>query len=352
MKTEEKIDYHHLLVKLFAKEISENEILILKTWLESDPENYIIFNEENELWQATGVHINHETFNTDDSWKNLSVRVGIGTDKIKPLTLPKRNNFLFLIAAASVAFAIGIGGILLWIAEKTSSQQLAAATTTFATLKGEKAHLYLSDSTEVILNSESKLEYNGQYNLKSRNVKFTGEAFFNVKTNPDKPFVVQLNGINVSATGTRFNISSYADDDRIETTLEQGKIQVSIKGMEDMHLKSGQQVVYFVSTKEVQLHEINIDTYSSWKENKLRFIEAPLEEVLRRIGRKYNATFRIINPELMKLKITATILDEPIDEVMEMLSTISPLKYTISKPESLNNDRLQRQKIIIGKKKS
>jgi len=351
MKTDEKKDYHHLLIKLFAKEISINEISLLKTWLESDPENYRIFNQENELWQATSL-LNHEIFNTDDSWTNLSVRIGIGKDKIKPLSIPKRNNFLFLIAAASIFFMINIGWIILWISEKTSFQQLATASTTFTTLKGERAHLYLSDSTEVILNSESKLEYNGQYNLKSRNVKFTGEAFFNVRTNPDKPFVVQLNGMKVSATGTRFNICSYADDDRVETTLEQGKIQVSINGKEAIHLKSGQQVVYFVSKKEVQLHEIDVDTYSSWQENKLRFIDAPLEEVLRRIGRKYNVAFEINNSDLLNLKFTATFLNEPVDEVMKMLAAVSSITYKINKPSSINDKQHLKTKIVVGKKRA
>jgi len=350
MKTEEKIDYHSLLVKLFAREISEDEILLLQEWLNSDPENYQIFDQENELWQETSVHLKKAIYDPDDSWKTLSSRLAIGKNKIKPIYLSKRSNFLFLIAAASVALMIGIGGIMLWMSEKTSFQQVAAASTIFATQKGEKAHLYLSDSTEIILNSESRLEYSGQYNLKSRNVKFTGEAYFNVRTNPDKPFVVQLKGMKVCATGTRFNICSYADDDRIETTLEQGKIKVSINGNEDLNIKAGQQVVYFVQSKKVKIQDIDMDTYSSWKDDKLRFIEAPLDEVIRRIGRKYNVTFEITNPEILKLKFTATLLDEPIEEVMQMFSEISSINYKISKPALSVDNLAVKPKIILGKK--
>ena len=104
----------------------------------------------------------------------------------------------------------------------------------------EKKHAsILADSTEITLNSGSTLQYNGQYNIKDRIVKFTGEAFFNVRTNPEKPFVVQLDHMSVTATGTRFNIFSFGNEDRVETTLEKGAIKVSIKGKEPVDVKSG-----------------------------------------------------------------------------------------------------------------
>jgi ferric-dicitrate binding protein FerR (iron transport regulator) len=202
------------------------------------------------------------------------------------------------------------------------------------------------------LNSGSTLQYNGHYNINDRKVKFTGEAFFNVSTNPKKPFVVELDQMSISATGTRFNIFSFGNEDRVETTLEEGTIVVSVKGKEPVNVKSGQQVVYFVKSKKVLVRDVVTDTYTSWKENKLRFNDTPFEEVLRRIGRKYNVTFEITNRDLLNLKYTATFIDEPIEQVMQMLKAVSPITYKIYNRTSVNDKQYLKPRIVVGERKA
>jgi transmembrane sensor len=352
MKEEEKVEYDNLIIKFFAGEISDNEVILLKSWLEMDPENRRIFDEENELWQLAGVNTKLENYNTDTSWIKIATALGLAKNNFKSVILFRKNNFRILIAAATITILVTLGGLSLWIAGKTSLHQMASASTIVATNEGEKAHIILSDSTEIILNSGSSLQYNGQYNIKDRKVKFTGEAFFDVSTNPEKPFVVQLDQMSVSATGTRFNIFSFGNEDRVETTLEEGAITVSIKGKEPVNVKSGQQVVYFVKSKKVVLRDVATDTYTSWKENKLRFNDTPFEEVLRRIGRKYNVVFEITNQDLLNLKFTATFIDEPIEEVMQMLRDVSPITYKINNRTSVNDKQYLKPKIVIGQRKT
>jgi ferric-dicitrate binding protein FerR (iron transport regulator) len=158
--------------------------------------------------------------------------------------------------------------------------------------------------------------------------------------------------MSVSATGTRFNIFSFGNEDRVETTLEQGVITVSIKGTAPVKVKSGQQVVYFVKSKKILVRDVVTDTYTSWTENKLRFNDTPFEEVLRRISRKYNVRFEITNHELLNLKYTATFIDEPIEDVMQMLKTVSPITYKIYYLTSISDKKYQKPKIVVGKIKS
>ena len=109
----------------------------------------------------------------------------------------------------------------------------------------ERATVWLPDSTKVMLNSGSKLEYDAGYNVSARNVRLTGEAYFKVATNREKPFVVKVDNIDVIATGTQFNVFSFPNEDRIESTLEEGHISVNASGMIPVNLNSGQQAVYF-----------------------------------------------------------------------------------------------------------
>jgi transmembrane sensor len=345
------VKYHNLIDKFFAGEISDSEMVLLKSLLDRNPENRRIFNKENELWQEISDQEKLKYYNTDSGWLDISSRLGLGEENNRSITILRKNNFRILIAAATIASLVAIGALGSLISEKKSFQKTVDASIIVTTNEGEKAHIFLTDSTEITLNSGSTLEYNGQYNLKDRKVKFKGEAFFNVSTNPNKPFVVQLNQMCVTATGTRFNIFSFENEDRVETTLEEGIITVSIKGSESVKVISGQQVIYFVKSKKVLVRDVVTDTYTSWKENKLRFNDTPFEEVLRRIGRKYNVRFEISSRDLLNLKYTATFIDEPIEEVMQMLKTVSPITYKIYYLTSINDKKYLKPRIVVGKRK-
>ena len=229
---------------------------------------------------------------------------------------------------------------------------MIVASTTFSTAEGEKSRVFLADSPQVYINAGSTHKYTTGYNIKERSVELTGEAFFNVRTNPEKPFVVQLGKMSVSATGTRFNVLSYGNEDRVETTLEEGKIQVSIRGQETIDVKSGQQVVYFTKTNKAIVREVATETYTSWRENKLRFNDTPFEEVLRKIARRYNVTFEISNRDLLDLKYTATFIDESIEDVMQMLKAVSPITYKIYTRTTINDKQYLKPKIVVGKRKT
>jgi transmembrane sensor len=344
------VDYQDLIIKFLANEISEEELVQLDSWLKEKPENRHIFDNENELWQETSFQTKLQHYKIDKNWIDISLRLGLGKKKIRSVTVIRKISFISLVAAASLASLIAIGSLFLWINGKHTSKTVRTASTIISTREGEKAHIYLPDSTEIVLNSGSTIRYDGNYNKNERVVQFSGEAFFDVSTNPKKPFIVKLDRMNITATGTRFNIFSYNNEDRVETTLEEGIIQVSILGVEPITMKSGQQVVYFVKSKKVSLSEVATDTYVSWKENKLRFNDTPFEEVLRRIGRKYNVTFEITNRNLLNLRYTATFIDESIEEVMQMLKAVSPITYKIYNLTSVNDKQYRKPRIVVGEK--
>jgi ferric-dicitrate binding protein FerR (iron transport regulator) len=285
-------------------------------------------------------------------WDYISSKLGIGKNKYKKVLIVNKHNFRIIVAAAYVACLMAIGGLTLWLSERQSVKQTVIASTTVSTEEGEKAHIYLADSTQVFINSGSTLKYDVNYNFNNRIVKLSGEAYFNVRTNPDKPFIVQLGKMAVFATGTKFNVLSYGNENRIETTLEEGKIEIAIKGMEPIEMKSGQQVVYYTKTNKVVVRNVPTETYTSWIENKLRLIDTPLEEAFRKIARRYNVTFEIQNRDLLELKYTATFIDESIDEVMLMLKTVSPIKYKIYNRTAVNDKQYLKPRIVVGKRKT
>jgi transmembrane sensor len=352
MNKEEKEEYYDLLTKFFAREISDSEMIMLKSWIMENTENRRIFDNENELWQELSVQDNLKHFKVDSAWEDISLSLGLEDVKSKSIRILSNIKFKILIAAATVACILAFGSLTLWLSGKVSLLKATSASTLITTNEGEKANIFLSDSTGIILNSGSTLQYDGSFNFKDRLVKLDGEAFFDVSTNPSKPFVVQLRQMKISATGTRFNIFCFDNEDRVEVTLEEGVINVAIKGNKPINVKSGQQVVYFVRYEKVLIREVATETYTSWKENKLKFNDTSLEEVLRRIGRKYNVIFEITNRDLLNLKYTGTFIDESVEEVMAMLTTVSPITYRIYKRTSISDKQYLNPKIVVGKRKA
>jgi ferric-dicitrate binding protein FerR (iron transport regulator) len=344
-------NYRELIIKFLGGEITEAETELLKIWLEKDPSSRRIFDRENELWQESAVKTKLEYYRTDNAWNDLSAKLGLGKNRSNQVFLIRKNNFRILVAAAAMTGLIAVGSIALWQNDRGSVKQYSSAVTAVSTGEGEKARIWLPDSTRVILNSESVLRFPSDFNANERIVNFTGEAFFNVKTEPEKPFEVRLGRMTVSATGTKFNILSYKNENRIETTLEEGKIKVKVGDKGSIDLKPGQQLVYFLNTDTAVVRDVVTETYTSWKENKLRLVDTPFEEALRRIARRYNVTFEIRGRELLELKYTATFIDESIEEVMQMLKAVSPITYRIYNRTSADDRKYLKPKIVVGMKK-
>jgi ferric-dicitrate binding protein FerR (iron transport regulator) len=346
---DEELRFHELVTKYLTDEIRDDELDELKIFLGKSRDCRKIFDRENELWQKSYISQNHNYNAVEQGWKRVSAKAGLSEEDKAPVFVLSRKKYILLLGAASFALIIGIGGFLSYFLKRPSLTDMPlSGITEVTTAEGEKAHIWLPDSTEVFLNSGSSFKYSSDYNSKERVVGLLGEAYFNVKTNHEKPFTVKLGKMEVMATGTQFNIFSYGIDHRIEATLEKGSINV-ITTADSMTycLQPGQQIVYFTDSEKAEVKEVFTETYTSWKENKLRLIDTPMEEALRKIARRYNVVFEVQGKEILDLKYTATFIDESIEQVMQMLKTVSPIAYKIYNRTSVNDSKYQKPKIVL-----
>jgi len=123
-----------------------------------------------------------------------------------------------------------------------------------------------------------------------RHVKLTGEAYFEVAKNKDKPFYVSINEAQVKVLGTHFNISAYQDDDELVTTLLEGSVQVS-KNQQLCMLKPGQQAVLGNNTTYMQVSEANVNEAMAWKNGYFIFNDDNLATIMKKVSRWYNVDF-------------------------------------------------------------
>jgi hypothetical protein len=133
--------YRDLIIKFLSHEISDDELDLLKTWLDKDIKNRLEFDRENSLWQKSDIKTINECYLTDKAWLDISSQLKIGGNNNKNLIIIKRHTYKFLIAVASIAFLTTISGISLWLHDKKSYIK-APASTIISTREGEKAHLF------------------------------------------------------------------------------------------------------------------------------------------------------------------------------------------------------------------
>lgn len=319
--------------------------------LEHDPENRRLFDEVNELWQDTSIMSGSGLYNTDSSWNEISSKFGFEKSAGEDIKIIKKKSKNYMLAAVTFSSLVAIASFIMWLLARDYVKDLESdSVTKVITNEGEKSRILLPDSTFVVLNAGSSLEYNGFYNTKERDVELSGEAYFEVKTNPERPFNVKAEKMVVSATGTSFNVENYPGAGPVKVTLEKGEISITIRKEDPVFLKQGQQAVYSPGSNKVAVHAVSTDTYTSWKDNKLRFIDTPFKEVMEKLSRSYNVNIEITDPALLELKYTATFIDESISEVMRLLSDVSPIRYEIYFRATASDKDYINPRIVIGSK--
>jgi transmembrane sensor len=214
----------------------------------------------------------------------------------------------------------------------------------------------LPDGTSVWLNHNSKLKYPSIFEGDNRTVELTGEGYFEVVHNSLKPFIVRVGEIQVVATGTTFNILGYPGEDKIETSLIEGKVilqnlqpdkkPVTILSMEPSYL-----AIYKNTNKEVTTQRISDERTYSWKEGKLIFKKEPMGEVVKKLSRWFNIDIQIEDPRLYELTYTATFVHETLPQVLELLTMVTPINYTISNREEKSDGTFTQRKVILKYRK-
>jgi len=191
----------------------------------------------------------------------------------------------------------------------------------------------LSDGSHIVLNSGSELNFPEKFGSHGREVYFWGEAFFEIASDPSRPFVIETGDARIKVLGTSFNVKAYPGTGITEVVVNTGTVLLFYVDKNDnvlgqVILHKGDKGVYNRITHKLA-KMLNDDlNFISWKTGMLVFNETSLDKVMDVVGKKYGVTFRTNNPELYRLKLTATFDNESLDSVLEVLSLVHKLQFT------------------------
>jgi len=257
-------------------------------------------------------------------------------------------------AAILLVFIIGYG---LFVTGKYSGSRINVnkAEETFNEVSSSPdaiSKVTLPDGSLVWLNHSSILKYPAVFKGSAREVELNGEGYFEVASNRDIPFIVNVKQIKITAYGTSFNLMAYADEDRVETSLIDGSVEIfkQLSNGELAHLYKMNQhdhVVYLENEDKIQVRTIKDDRYLSWKDGKLIFTEAPFEEVVQKLSRWFNVDIEIEDNRLNGMTLTATFVNETLPQVMELLAYALPIDYSITKREGYQDGTFSKRQVFL-----
>lgn len=235
--------------------------------------------------------------------------------------------FRFRVAAAVLVPFIFLAGAFTFVANRTgvfSSEELAEVIVPY----GEQVQVVLQDGTTVQLNSGSQLQYPKSFGLFTRKVKLSGEAYFSVAKEKGRPFIVNLNEIDVKVTGTRFNAKSYITDNIITVSLEEGNVIILDTNNKEYPLKVGVIADYDRKTGICTVNEVeDMTLHTAWRTKSLNFYRTPLKEILKTLERQYDVQFLVNDSSLLNYKFSFSTSRVNASEILEDLEKVSKIRF-------------------------
>lgn len=357
-----------IILSFFKGDCTEVEKKELDDWCLASKENLRYFEYLRYTWISTAQLRKEPIFETESALKELQLAISVkvrenNPGKSKLISMGSQFIATFLkYAAIFVLIFLSGGTVSYWLVK--NNQTKTNAVCYFEAPIGSKGKAILPDGTQVWLNAGSNISYSTDYNSKDRIVELTGEGYFDVKTNPQKPFIVKAKGLNIKAYGTAFNVRAYAEEKRVITTLVRGKVNIEGIDRENkpftIQMKPKQSVFYspkevidssniemrtnksdnipenqkemikpFID--EVKISSVKTELYTSWKDKRWIIENALFKDLVKELERRYDVKFYIQPEELMNYHFTGTIENESIEQVLNILSFTLPIKYDIIK---------------------
>ncbi|MCG8582987.1 MAG: FecR domain-containing protein [Bacteroidales bacterium] len=319
------------IIKYLSKRMSEEEKQRFYETLQKDGELKREFIKQKNLWAvSTSLGNKDESPNTDSDLFLYRLRKSkVDTQTSRRLTLQVN---IYKIAAV-VMFALMIGSVAMLINQEKQKGDTGVFYTETYVPRGEKSELTLPDGTHIALNADTRLRVPSDFSGTNRQLQLEGEAYFKVKHDPENPFIVKTESINIEVLGTSFDLSCYPDEDMVTTVLDEGKIRfagANNNKVNGTYLKPGETAYYHKSSGVFKVKETaKTDRASSWKQGVITFKDMPFYLLVKKIERQYDVEIDV-DESLRFEKYTGEINEETVWAVMNNFAIATPFNVESS----------------------
>lgn len=187
----------------------------------------------------------------------------------------------------------------------------------------QRINVTFPDGSIGILNENSSFTYSNEFG-DERNVSFQGEAYFDIKKS-EKPFIIDVNGVDVKVLGTAFNLIT--SDNEVRLFVDRGLVAFEKEG-EQTQVPAGNEAIFNRQTADVIFSEIPSENIMSWRNGIFNFNNTPLDQALEELGNYYDVEFELSNENLQKCTLSMSFNKEPLKKVLKTIGTALGVKTT------------------------
>lgn len=300
--------------RYFSGEATPEEREQIKIWSEASVENQEIFNAALFVWEKT-LALREINYDTEKALYTVH-------NKLNFEQPDKKNNKIVLYSLAAVAAAVIIATLLIFSPADTSSVNKVAYSQIIST--NEIKYLKLADGSEVWLNKNSKLNTPAELKGDEFKLQLEGEAYFQIKHNANRVFIVETSTSTIKVLGTAFNIKARNADHTNILSVTDGKVLCSKNNSKlEKIIEKGKEAKIMKEEESILVEEIASDNFLSWKTNVLKFRETPMREVVETLENHYHVSIEITDTSLLNIPISSTIVDKPLKEVFQLIRLAS-----------------------------
>jgi transmembrane sensor len=321
MSESEQDNYmNDLLVKYLAGEAALAEIVQVEEWLNADEANHLYYAQFKRIWDESLLVAANSTVDEDAAYNRLQRRIKNSQEKsvteeatITPIQ-KKRTNWLAIAASFIAICTLSYFAVSYF----TGPPKMITLASNDKVLTDT-----LPDGSVITMNESSAINYPENFKGNIREVKLTGEAFFNVTPDKTKPFIIKVNDVTVRVVGTSFNIKSRGG--KTEVIVETGIVNVKKAGNQ-INLKPGERTETDNSRDDLTKQNIKGKLYNYYASHELVCDQTPLTELVQALNSIYGANIVIGNKKIEDLPITTVFKDQSLSQVLMVVSETFKIK--------------------------
>jgi ferric-dicitrate binding protein FerR (iron transport regulator) len=318
-----------LIIRYLTGELSQEERILLLSRLEADEERRKYFRSLKDAYDLGRLEVDMKDSRMKSQWNKFARMIrktdSVGIWKSTGITLLRYAAVFMLGICASSIYPVADR-----FAGYVRREDERMAETKIETGVGDKSKILLPDGSTVWLNACSSILYGGDMTGDDeRSVYLKGEAYFVVKTDMRRPFLVRTDGLTYRVTGTSFNVYAFEEEDVSSVALLDGGVSI-VYDNRSHSLCPGELFVYNKVTREFTVKKADVNLLSSWRRGEFVFDNMTFEELVNRLQRLYNVEFVFENEKIRKETFGGTLRDfDSLETIMNVIQTSIPIKYKI-----------------------
>ena len=325
------------LDRYFSGEASAADLAMFER-ITSSAEGAALLRSMREIWDAAGIVAAPSAPNVDAAWRTMEGYMGenavaLPTPRARSGPAPTaaksgllarsmRRQRTWPAMLATVA-AVLVGALIIGRIEPRAPEKNAAPTYgEYVTRRAQRADIYLSDGTRVVLNVDSRLRVPTTFGATAREVTLDGEAYFEVVHDSTRPFRVHTRSGVAEDAGTVFVVARYPEADGMRVAVKSGVVVLKRPSTNApvTTLRGGDVAQQKDAGHVTVRHHVDVDNDAAWTQGKLVFDRVPLRDVIPRLARWLDADIRLGDAALGNVRYTASIRNEPVSQVLDLLA--------------------------------